>query len=76
MSCDGSAAMSGSPLYFYGNGSVGASGSVYYTAHDIQWLCGGTAAASSCANVTRADRLVRQTPQYASWIAYFRQQFP
>jgi len=76
MSCDGSAAMSGSPLYLYGNGSVGASGSVYYTAHDIQWLCGGTATASSCANVTRADRLVRLTPEYASWIAYFRQQFP
>lgn len=76
MSCDGSAAMSGSPLYFYGNGFVGSANSVYYTAHDIQWTCGGTAAAASCANVTRADRLVRLTPEYASWIAFFRQQFP
>jgi len=76
MSCDGSAAMSGSPMYFYGNGNVGASGSVYYTAHDIQWTCGGLAGSSSCANVTRADRLVRLTPQYAGWISFFRSQFP
>lgn len=76
MSCDGSAAMSGSPLYLYGNGSVGSANSVYYTAHDIQWTCGGTASASSCATVTRADRLLRLTPEYASWIAFFRQQFP
>lgn len=76
MSCDGSAAMSGSPLYLYGNGFVGAVNSVYYTAHDIQWTCGGTATASSCANVTRADRLLRLTPEYASWISFFRQQFP
>lgn len=76
MSCDGSAGMSGSPLYFYGNGSVGASNSVYYTAHDIQWTCGGLASSSSCANVTRADRLVRLTPEYASWISYFRNTFP
>lgn len=76
MTCDGSACMSGSPLYFYGNGNVGASGSVYYTAHDIQWTCGGTAASSSCANVSRCDRLVRLTPQYASWISWFRSQFP
>lgn len=76
MSCDGSAAMSGSPLYFYGNGNVGANNSVYYTAHDIQWTCGGTATSSSCANVARADRLLRLTPEYAGWIAYFRAQFP
>lgn len=75
MSCDGSAAMSGSPLYFYGNGNVGASGSVYYTAHDIAWLCGGRANSSSCANVTRADRLVRNTPEYSGWISYFRSTF-
>lgn len=76
MSCDGSAGMSGSPLYLYGNGSVGASGSVYYTAHDIQSTCGATAASSSCANVSRVDRMVRLTPQYAAWIAYFRSTFP
>ena len=76
MSCDGSAAMSGSPLYFYGNGNVGSSGSVYYTAHDIQWICGGRANSSSCANVTRADRLVRNTPEYSGWISYFRSTFP
>lgn len=76
MTCDGSAGMSGSPLYLYGNGNVGASGSVYYTAHDIQWTCGGTATASSCANVTRCDRLVRLTPEYAGWISWFRGQFP
>jgi V8-like Glu-specific endopeptidase len=76
MSCDGSAGMSGSPLYFYGNGSVGKSGSVYYTAHDIQWTCGGTATSSPCANVSRADRMLRLTPQYAGWIAYFRKTFP
>lgn len=76
MSCDGSAGMSGSPLYLYGNGNVGNNGSVYYTAHDIQSTCGGTASSPSCANVSRADRLVRLTPQYASWISYFRSVFP
>ncbi|MEL7470549.1 MAG: trypsin-like serine protease [Pseudomonadota bacterium] len=76
MSCDGSAGMSGSPMYFYGNGNVGNSGSVYYTAHDIQSTCGGTANSSSCANVTRADRLVRNTPEYSGWISYFRSTFP
>ena len=76
MSCDGSAGMSGSPLYLYGNGNVGNDGSVYYTAHDIQSTCGGTASSSSCENVSRADRMVRLTPQYASWISYFRSTFP
>lgn len=76
MSCDGSAAMSGSPLYLYGNGNVGANGSIYYTAHDIQWTCGGLASSSSCANVTRADRLLRLTPEYSGWIAFFRSEFP
>ncbi len=76
MSCDGSAGMSGSPLYLYGNGNVGNNGSVYYTAHDIQSTCGGTANSSSCANVSRADRMVRLTPGYAAWIAYFRAVFP
>ena len=76
MSCDGSAGMSGSPLYLYGNGNVGNNGSVYYTSHDIQSTCGATASSSSCANVSRADRMVRLTPQYASWISYFRAVFP
>lgn len=76
MSCDASAGHSGSPLYLYGDGNVGSEGSVYYTAHDIQWTCGGTAASSSCAGVTRADRLLRMTPEYAGWIAYFRSNFP
>ncbi len=76
MSCDGSAGMSGSPLYLYGNGHVGNQGSVYYTAHDIQSTCGGTANSSSCANVSRVDRMVRLTPQYAGWISYFRSAFP
>jgi V8-like Glu-specific endopeptidase len=76
MSCDGSAGMSGSPLYLYGNGNVGSSGSIYYTGHDIQSTCGATAASSSCANETRVDRLVRLTPEYAGWISFFRQQFP
>ncbi len=76
MSCDGSAGMSGSPLYLYGDGHVGSSGSVYYTAHDIQSTCGGTATSNSCANVSRADRMLRLTPQYASWISYFRSVFP
>ena len=76
MSCDGSAGMSGSPLYLYGNGNVGNDGSVYYTAHDIQSTCGGTASSYSCENVSRADRMVRLTPQYASWISYFRSTFP
>lgn len=76
MTCDASAGHSGSPLYIYGDGNVGSSGSVYYTAHDIQWICGGTATSSSCANVPRADRLLRMTPEYAEWISYFRDTFP
>jgi hypothetical protein len=76
MSCDASAGHSGSPLYLYGDGNVGADGSVYYTGHDIQWTCGGTASSSSCAGVTRADRLLRLTPEYAGWITSFRNSFP
>ena len=76
MTCDGSAGMSGSPLYFYGDGNVGVDGAVYYTGHDIQSTCGATAASSSCAAVSRCDRLVRLTPEMAGWISYFRSQFP
>lgn len=76
MSCDGSAGMSGSPLYLYGNGNVGSNGSVYYTAHDIQSTCGATASSASCANVSRVDRMLRLTPEYAGWISYFRSVFP
>ena len=76
MSCDASAGHSGSPLYLYGDGNVGADGSVYYTAHDIQSTCGATAASSSCAGVTRVDRLLRLTPEYAGWITSFRNSFP
>lgn len=77
MTCDASAGHSGSPLYFYGDGSVGEHvGTAYYTGHDIQTVCGAYADSNDCAGQGHADRILRLTPEYSGIISYFRQQFP
>jgi V8-like Glu-specific endopeptidase len=66
-SCDASAAQSGSPLYFYQDGSP------VVTAVHTTSSCGKTAASAVCTNAdVRPLTATRVTKEYSDWIAYFR----